>query len=64
MQMRAAQRRLRIREIPVDYGCRIGGQSKVAGSLRGTIKAGTRIIATFCRVALGTTTPSDGRSHA
>jgi glycosyltransferase involved in cell wall biosynthesis len=51
MQMRAAQRRLRIREIPVDYRCRFGGQSKVAGSLRGTMRAGTRIIATFCRVA-------------
>jgi glycosyltransferase involved in cell wall biosynthesis len=67
MQMRAAQRGLRIREIPVDYRRRIGGESKVAGSLRGTLKAGSRIIATFCRLAVapaqGTELSSDDRSH-
>jgi glycosyltransferase involved in cell wall biosynthesis len=51
MQMRAAQRGLRILEIPVPYHCRTGGVSKVAGSLRGTLRAGLRIVATFCRVA-------------
>jgi len=51
MQMRAARAGLRILEIPVDYGCRSAGQSKVAGSLPGTIRAGARIIATFVRVA-------------
>jgi glycosyltransferase involved in cell wall biosynthesis len=51
MQMRAARARLRIVEIPVDYRCRSGGASKVAGSLAGTIRAGARIIATFVRVA-------------
>ena len=51
MQMRAARAGLRILELPVHNRCRIGGTSKVAGSLRGTIKAGTRIIATFLRVA-------------
>jgi glycosyltransferase involved in cell wall biosynthesis len=51
MQMRAAQHRLRILEIPVPYHCRTGGESKVAGSLRGTLRAGLRILATFCRVA-------------
>jgi glycosyltransferase involved in cell wall biosynthesis len=50
MQMRAAAAKLRILEIPVDYGLRDGGVSKVAGSLRGTLRAGTRIIATFFRV--------------
>jgi glycosyltransferase involved in cell wall biosynthesis len=50
MQMRAAVAKLRIREMPVDYGLREGGVSKVAGSLRGTLRAGTRIIATFLRV--------------
>jgi glycosyltransferase involved in cell wall biosynthesis len=54
MQMRAARAGLRILEIPVPYRCRIGGASKVAGSLRGTIRAGLRIIATFCRVAATT----------
>ncbi|HEY6257510.1 MAG TPA: glycosyltransferase family 2 protein [Xanthobacteraceae bacterium] len=52
MQMRAAQAGLRIREIPVPYHCRTGGASKVAGSWRGTLRAGLRIVATFCRVAV------------
>ena len=52
MQMRAARAHLRLREIPVDYRCRIGGQSKVAGSLSGSFKAGARILSTFSRVAL------------
>lgn len=51
MQMRAARAHLRILEIPMPYRCRSGGRSKVAGSLRGTVKAGGRIVATFCRVA-------------
>ena len=54
MQMRAAHADLRILEIPVDYRCRTGGQSKVTGSLRGSIKASARIIATFFRVAMET----------
>jgi glycosyltransferase involved in cell wall biosynthesis len=51
MQMRAARAGLRIREIPVPYRCRIGGASKVAGSFGGTLRAGSRIIATYMRVA-------------
>jgi glycosyltransferase involved in cell wall biosynthesis len=51
MQMRAARAHLRIREVPVDYRCRIGGQSKVAGSLSGSLKAGARIVSTFVRIA-------------
>jgi hypothetical protein len=43
---------LRVLELPVPYHCRIGGNSKVAGNLRGSIKAGARIIATFARVAM------------
>jgi glycosyltransferase involved in cell wall biosynthesis len=54
MQMRAAAAGLRILEIAVDYRCRIGGRSKVAGSLLGSTKAGARIIATFARVAIQT----------
>jgi len=53
MQMRAARNRLRILEIPVDHRCRTGGVSKVSGTLRGTFVAGTRILATAVRVALG-----------
>jgi glycosyltransferase involved in cell wall biosynthesis len=51
MQMKAARAKLRIAEIPMPYRCRIGGESKVAGSLKGTIKAGSRIVSTFLRVA-------------
>jgi glycosyltransferase involved in cell wall biosynthesis len=54
MQMRAARAGLRIIEIPVSYRRRSGGLSKVAGSLRGSIKAAARIVATFLRVAMET----------
>ncbi len=53
MQMKAARARLRIDEIAVPYRCRVGGQSKVAGSLRGTMRAGGKIVSTFARVAAG-----------
>ena len=58
MQMRAARARLRILEIPVPYRRRAGGESKVAGSLSGTLRASARIIATFMRVA----TQADARA--
>jgi glycosyltransferase involved in cell wall biosynthesis len=51
MQMRSAQCGLRIREIPVSYRNRAGGVSKVAGSLRGSIRAAIRITQTLLRVA-------------
>src|SRR5204863_2185685 len=51
MQMRAARAGLRILEIPVDYRRRRGGNSKVAGSLFGTLRAGVHILATFARVS-------------
>jgi glycosyltransferase involved in cell wall biosynthesis len=52
MQMRVARAGLRVLEIPVGYRRRLGGESKVAGSLRGSIKAGAKIISTFARVAM------------
>jgi hypothetical protein len=52
MQMKAARAGLRIDEIAVPYRCRMGGRSKVAGSLRGTLRAGGKIVSTFARVAL------------
>jgi hypothetical protein len=52
MQMRVARAGLRVLELPVAYRRRIGGQSKVAGSLRGSLRAGTRIVTTFARVAM------------
>ena len=51
MQMKAARLGLRIAEVPMPYRVRRGGESKVAGSLRGTLRAGTRIVETFVRVA-------------
>jgi glycosyltransferase involved in cell wall biosynthesis len=54
MQMRAARAGLRIREIPVPYHRRSGGESKVAGNLVGTLRASARIVATFFRVAMDT----------
>ena len=52
MQMRVARAGLRVLELPVTYRRRAGGESKVAGNLRGSIKAGARIITTFARVAI------------
>jgi glycosyltransferase involved in cell wall biosynthesis len=51
MQMRAAQCRLRIREVPVSYRKRAGGESKVAGSFGGSVRAAIRITQTLLRVA-------------
>jgi len=52
MQMKAARIGLRILEVPVDHRRRAGGVSKVSGTLRGTLLAGFRIVATFLRIAL------------
>ncbi len=51
MQMRVARAGLRVLELPVGYRRRRAGESKVAGSLRGSLKAGARIMSTFARVA-------------
>src|SRR5436305_3538950 len=52
MQIKAAQHRLRILEIPVDYRRRIGGTSKVSGDLKASIKAGARILEVLFRIGL------------
>jgi glycosyltransferase involved in cell wall biosynthesis len=52
MQMKAARAGLRILELPVPYRRRAGGSSKVAGSFRGSIRAGWRITLTVARVAM------------
>jgi glycosyltransferase involved in cell wall biosynthesis len=51
MQMRAARAGLKILELPVPHGRRLAGHSKVAGTVRGSVKAGLRILATFARLA-------------
>jgi glycosyltransferase involved in cell wall biosynthesis len=51
MQMRAARAGLRILEVPMPYRRRSGGKSKVAGTVRGSVRAAWRIALTFARVA-------------
>ncbi|MCB0395613.1 MAG: glycosyltransferase family 2 protein [Flavobacteriales bacterium] len=50
MQIKAAAVGLRITEVPVSYKRRIG-QSKVSGTIRGSVMAGYKIIATIFRYA-------------
>ncbi len=52
MQIKAAQRGLRVREIPVRHRRRRGGKSKVSASVRGSILAGAKIIWTILRHGL------------
>lgn len=51
MQMRAARAGLRILELPVRHRNRAGGTSKVAGSIRGTVKASWQLTAAMFRIA-------------
>lgn len=53
MQTRALRHGLACREVPVSYRRRRLGRSKVAGTLRGVIGAGTKILFTIARVRLG-----------
>ena len=52
MQVKAARRGLRVREVPVDYRPRIG-HSKVSGTVAGSVRAGAKILGTIARHALG-----------
>lgn len=52
MQMRAARARVRTIEVAVDYRRRAGGHSKIAGTVRGSVLAATRILVTFARIAV------------
>ena len=63
MQMLVARAKVRILEIPVNHRRRQGGVSKVSGTLRGTLLAGTRIISTFFRVALSNRGGRDSRER-
>jgi glycosyltransferase involved in cell wall biosynthesis len=49
MIARAARNGLQVREVPVTYRLRAGGDSKVSGNLRASIRAGARITATIVR---------------
>jgi glycosyltransferase involved in cell wall biosynthesis len=52
MQVKAARAGLRLAEVPVRYRRRLG-VSKISGTLKGTIKAGYKIIATILRYRRG-----------
>ena len=49
MQVKAAKRGLRIREIDVPTHPRMSGRSKVSGTFRGAVGAGVKIISTILR---------------
>lgn len=51
MQTKAAARGMRVKEVPVSWRNRAGGQSKVAGTVIGSARAGFRIVWTIARVA-------------
>jgi len=53
MQIKAVQRKLRITEVSVHYRKRVGGESKVSGTLKGTLLAGSKILWTVFRYAKG-----------
>jgi glycosyltransferase involved in cell wall biosynthesis len=54
MQIRTAQLGLRVREVALPYHCRVAGRSKVAGSVKGTLVAGQRILRTLFAVRAAT----------
>ena len=64
MQIKAAQQSLRILEIPVDYRRRTGGESKVAGNFRASLKAAGRILEVLFRVGFRQRALSPDRSVA
>ena len=45
MVVKAARRQARVIEVPISYGPRLGGESKVSGTLRGTVLTGYRMLA-------------------
>jgi hypothetical protein len=47
MQIRAVRHAFRIVEIEVAHGARSGGESKISGSVMGTVRAGSRTLLTL-----------------
>jgi len=48
MQIKAVEHGLKVKEVPVDYRRRVG-KSKISGTVKGTILAGYKILATIFR---------------
>ena len=51
MQAKAARQSVRCVEVPVNYRARRAGHSKVSGNLKGSVKAGIKILYTIGREA-------------
>jgi glycosyltransferase involved in cell wall biosynthesis len=49
MQLKAVRHDLRVVEMPVPYGRRRAGVSKISGTLKGSVRAGVRIVAAVYR---------------
>ena len=52
MQIKAQQQKLAVLEIPVRYRRRRQGQSKISGTVRGTVLAGAKILWTIFKYAV------------
>jgi len=52
MQIKAHRAGLRVLEIPVNYRNRIAGESKISGNLRGSLRAGWKILWTIAKHGL------------
>ncbi|HEX4155355.1 MAG TPA: glycosyltransferase family 2 protein [Acidobacteriaceae bacterium] len=50
MQIKAVKMGMRVKEVAVDYRRRIGGESKVSGNVRASMKAGVRILGVLWRM--------------
>ncbi|RUL88025.1 glycosyltransferase family 2 protein [Tautonia sociabilis] len=57
MQIKAARIGLRVTEVPVSYRRRVG-TSKISGTVRGTVLAGSKILLTIARYALEPRVPA------
>lgn len=61
MQVKAIENGLRVREVPVRYRRRVG-RSKISGTVKGTVLAGTKILALIGRHAIRHWTGGKGRT--
>ena len=58
MQVRAVELGARTVELPVGYRRRQGGRSKISGTIKGSVQAGTIILSTIARLAWRRVTPA------
>jgi hypothetical protein len=63
MLVKAARAGLRVREVPVSYRKRAAGQSKVGGTVRGSIEAAVVILSTAYRYAGWSPNPLPPKGH-